>query len=376
MAKLIYGNGSNSFYATKIDVSDPYLWVQEDDGKTHVLLNDLELGAAKRSAQVDHIHPLRKYVDRLLAMGETYSASKVIALFCEELDLKEVIVPSEFPSALLCQLEEEGLGVYPEEGLFFPERLIKTAEEIAYIEEAQNINAQAIMRGFEVLRDSMVNGDKTLDYNYEPLTSERLQGLINARAAELGATHFNAGPIVAGGVLGADPHERGVGVLRAEELIIIDSFPKHRNGYNGDLTRTVVKGDAAETHHALFDAVLKAQEAALEKISPKVTGAEVHAEVVKTFESSGFETGVNENGEAYGFFHSTGHDLGVDVHDVGLGLTPRNTEKLDVGRVLTVEPGLYYPGQGGVRIEDIVTVTEDGYKNLTDLPKFLEVDQL
>ena len=376
MAKLIYGCGPNSFYATKIEVSDPYVWLQDESGESHVLLNELEIGHAKRDSVVKHVHPLRTFIAAAQEQGNAPTMPHIIQAFLAHLNIKAVDVPSDFPAGLMVNLQALGITVTPVTGSFFPERAVKTADEIEKVRLSQAVNEQAFLRAFDVFKQAKIEADNTLSYNGKPLTSEIVQGLMNARAAELGAKDFNGGPIVAGGALSADPHERGKGVLKAGELIIIDSFPRSDNGYNGDLTRTIVKGEANAWQAAVYASVKKAQQLALDMVSPHVTGAEVHAAVAKSMADDGFETGVDENGNAYGFFHGTGHALGVEVHDDGPGVSPRNPNNFEVGMVVTIEPGLYYPGKGGVRIEDIVTVTKDGCKNLTTLPKTLEVDKM
>lgn len=376
MAKLIYGNGPNSFYAMGINISDPYLWAQDDNGETHTVLNDLEIGHAKRDAKVQHVHPLRKYMEIVKASGAQPSEASFIHAFLEEQNIKAVNVPNDFPAGLMVSLQKLGVEVTPVQGSFFTERAIKTAEEIEKIRFAQSINEQAFMRAFEIFQAAKINGDLTLDYKGEKLTSEFIQGQMNARVAELGASSFNDGPIVAGGALSADPHERGKGLLKANEFIIIDSFPCAANGYNGDLTRTIIKGEISEFQQSLYDSVKKSQQLALDMISPNVSGADVHNAVALSMKNDGFETGVDEGGNAYGFFHGTGHALGVEVHDDGPGVSPRNSNKLQENMVVTVEPGLYYPKKGGARIEDIVAVTKDGINNLTTLAKELNVDKL
>jgi Xaa-Pro aminopeptidase len=177
--------------------------------------------------------------------------------------------------------------------------------------------------------------------------------------------------IVAGGPQSADPHERGHGPLRAGQPIVIDIFPQHmETGYWGDITRTVVRGRAPAALRAMYRAVREAQEDALRAVRPGVSGATVHRGVVATFARRGFATGVVD-GKQVGFFHGTGHGVGLQVHEApSLALAHR---RLPRGAVVTVEPGLYYPEIGGVRIEDTVVVTADGCEVLAACSKRLEV---
>jgi Xaa-Pro aminopeptidase len=176
---------------------------------------------------------------------------------------------------------------------------------------------------------------------------------------------------VACGEEGCDPHNQGSGPLAPDQPIIIDVFPRDtRSRYFADITRTVVKGRASAQVRRMYEAVAAGQAAALADIRDGVAADMVHRKVQATLEGFGFRTG-EENGRMQGFFHGTGHGLGLEIHEL-----PR-VSKLPValrsGHVVTVEPGLYYPGHGGVRIEDVVVVTGTGCRNLTTYPKTLEV---
>jgi Xaa-Pro aminopeptidase len=203
----------------------------------------------------------------------------------------------------------------------------------------------------------------------EILTSERVKRMI---AGYLLERDYVAGrTIVAGGEQACDPHEEGHGPLKAGEAIIIDIFPRSvATRYHGDLTRTVLKGQASDALRKQFAAVRAAQEEALGCIRAGVEGPTVHARVCSLFEAQGFRT-EEVGGRMQGFFHGTGHGLGLEIHE-----PPRVSKvpaSLQAGNVVTVEPGLYYPRAGGVRIEDVVLVTEDGCSNLVKYPKFFEV---
>ena len=152
--------------------------------------------------------------------------------------------------------------------------------------------------------------------------------------------------------------------MRAHELIIVDIFPRvTQSGYYGDMTRTFLRGRASEAQRSLVTAVRAAQKAALAKIRAGVNGRHVHEQCMEVFRKRGFETKTTEQGSV-GFFHGTGHGLGLAVHE-----PPRMSRvvdyKLKKNSVVTVEPGLYYPGLGGCRIEDVVQVTSAAPKLLS-----------
>ena len=157
---------------------------------------------------------------------------------------------------------------------------------------------------------------------------------------------------MAGGKQGCDPHEPGYGLLRAHEPIILDIFPRsQKTGYFGDITRTVVRGRASEAVRKLYATVHQGQQIAFKKVRAGVSTAEVHRAVQDYFQQEGYRTG-RHRGRMQGFFHGTGHGLGLEIHESPrLGTT--STGVLRAGQVVTVEPGLYYPEIGGVRLEDV-----------------------
>jgi Xaa-Pro aminopeptidase len=177
--------------------------------------------------------------------------------------------------------------------------------------------------------------------------------------------------IVAGGEQGADPHEQGHGPLLARRPIVIDIFPQHtRSGYWGDLTRTVVRGAAGHELRRMYAAVRAAQAAALAKIRAGARCSAVHKAAAEELAGRGFETGAR-NGRPAGFIHSTGHGVGLAIHEAPS--VSRFGGRLEAGNVITVEPGLYYPGLGGIRIEDTVEVTKTGWRYVVPCEKRFEI---
>jgi len=168
------------------------------------------------------------------------------------------------------------------------------------------------------------------------------------------------------------PHERGHGVLRAHEPIIIDVFPRsQKTGYFGDITRTVVKGRSSEAVRKLYHTVARGQDLGFARMESGVAGAEVHQAVKESFDREGYKTG-KRNGRMQGFFHGTGHGLGLEIHEAPR-VSAASNDTLRPGHVVTVEPGLYYSELGGVRLEDVACITNNGARNLTKFEKVLEV---
>jgi len=220
-----------------------------------------------------------------------------------------------------------------------------------------------------LLRKTTIKGDKLI-YEGSVLTSERLKLAIETACLEAGSISFNT--IAAGGDQGCDPHHRGSGPLRANELIVVDVFPRvNATGFHGDMTRTFLRGEASDAQRRLVEAVRDAQKAALKAIKAGVTGQTVHLAAAQLFVDRGFETKHTAQGSV-GFFHGTGHGLGLAVHEPPR-MNASAATPLKEGTVVTVEPGLYYPGVGGCRIEDVVQVTATGHKLLSKAPYDWEI---
>ena len=218
-----------------------------------------------------------------------------------------------------------------------------------------------------MLRAAKIDRKKFIIWNGKKLTSEILRGEIDAAVIRHGGLPANT--IVAGGIQGCDPHEKGHGPLMEHQSIILDIFPRdQRSGYFGDLTRSIVKGRANDQLKRLYATVLAAQKMVLRELKPGIDGNALHEKVKNYFTISGYPT-EQRNGRWTGFFHGTGHSLGLEIHEA-----PRfSAGKFKQNQIMTVEPGLYIPEIGGVRIEDLVVLTANGNRNLTKAAKFLEL---
>ncbi|HEX2858601.1 MAG TPA: Xaa-Pro peptidase family protein [Alphaproteobacteria bacterium] len=373
-AKLIFENGANWRYATGTAIADPALWYMAPGGQTHILVSDLELALMRQNAKADHVHSFAEAREKF--PGQPLDMVTMVRFLVTQGSAPERIeVPASFPTGLFIQLQNAGLPLGgADSNPFFPTRGIKTAEEIAKLKAAQKLNEKCFKRAIAILKQSTIEADSTLAWRNKPLTSEILQTEMRIVALKGGATEFSGGPIVTCGLQATMPHEHGHGVLRAHELIIIDNYPRHPNGYWGDLTRTYIKGQPSAVQRQVYQTVLAAQQLALSMLKAKAEGMAVHTAVANHFAQAGFATG-NKGGTPFGYFHGTGHSVGLELHDAGPRMLSTAPCELQAGYVTSVEPGLYYPPNthpqfmGGCRIEDVVVITKSGHKNLTSLSK-------
>ena len=365
MTKLIYAASPDSadmFYGTGFAAPDPFVFLQHR-GKKTIVLNDLEIDRGRREAEVDEILSASD-------LGRDFgnmSPAVIAAGLLLRRKIRRVEVPADFPLAFARGLEKAGVTVLPVDGHFWPGREFKTKRELEDVRKAVRIAAAGILRAVEVLRAATIGRGGKLLWDGKTLTSETVRAECDS--AVLRAGGVPGGTIVSGGRQACDPHERGHGPLRAHELIILDVFPRDaRTGFFGDLTRTVVRGRAGDAQRKLWDTVCAAQKLAMRSIKPDVKGAAVHKAVQQFFAARGYPT-EKKRGRWTGFFHGTGHGLGLDLHE-----EPRIAATVfRPGQVFTVEPGLYYPGVGGARHEDVVAVTRSGCRLLSRLAVPLEI---
>ena len=355
---LLYADSERNadpLYFGRVSVPDPFI-AFGCRGKKYAVVSALEFGRVKRTSAFDVVLPLEEYLRRATSVWPKTKpgAAEVITLITRELKQKQFTVPNDFPAGLYAALTKLGVKLTIASGALFPQREIKSPQEAANVRQGNRASAAGIAAVEQILRRSKIRG-RSLVYRGRPVTSESLKVAAETACLEAGAVSLNT--IVAGGDQGCDPHERGSGPVRPNELIVVDIFPRViATGYFGDMTRTFLRGRATEAQRALVDAVRTAQSAALKTIRTGVNGRAVHAQCVEVFTERGFETKHTAKGSV-GFFHGTGHGVGLDIHE-----PPRVNATYDYnlkkGSVVTVEPGLYYPGIGGCRIEDVVQVTD------------------
>lgn len=371
-ARLIWAASATCadlWQVAKLPTSDSFLWLEIG---THrwVVVSPLEVGRAVRLAPAGTkvltreqaavefgVEPPERPTTTALVLG----VARKFRRTCWE-------VPADFPLGLAQQLEAEGLrlrSVQP----FLPERRCKTPAELAFLRAGVKLAEIGLARARAVLRSAQLVRGRCLSWNGTPLTAERLRAEIEIAILRRGGRCERT--IVAPGRQGADPHEAGHGPIHADEPIVLDIFPRdERSGYFGDLTRTVVKGRAPEVVRRAHAAVRAAQLAAIAQARPGVKLATVHAAASAVLEQHGFVTDLTTV-PPRGFIHGTGHGLGLEIHEAPrLG---RIAGQLQAGDVVTIEPGLYYPEWGGVRLEDDLAITATGAELLSHASHALEI---
>jgi Xaa-Pro aminopeptidase len=361
---------ANMLYAAGWFAPDPFIFFRID-GKSHAVVNDLELDRVKKKAPHCRIISQSQCVEKLRRNRvKRPGLAAIISLLLREHRLRKIFVPASFPLGLAKDLRNYKIKVRVKKDGIFPEREFKCAEEVKKISAALIMAEVGLAEGIQALRSSKIARDGKLMYHGVPLTSEKLRSIINVAIIQAGGLPSHT--IVAGGSQACDPHEQGHGLLRAHQPIILDVFPRsQKTGYFGDITRTIVRGRASEAVRRLFETVWKGQEIALSKTRAATPASKIHGAVQEYFEKQGYKT-CRKNGHMHGFFHGTGHGLGLEIHEAPR-IAQTSTDVLKPGHVVTIEPGLYYPELGGVRLEDVACVTGNAPRNLTKFEKVFEI---
>ncbi|TAN34142.1 aminopeptidase P family protein [bacterium] len=364
------GEGDSDFiYASGFSV-ETGLYIRFADGDDVLVTSPLEIDRARAQGKA------RTTLDLEAAgfedSGPYVSWARLAAKLLRERGLETARVSPRLHAAYLEELRAAGLEVEVDRELFRAERRQKSAQEARSIESAQRAAEAAVTEVVSQLAQADIK-DGVLWLEDRPLTSERLYARAQLLLGEKGFTCPDM--IVAGSPECAMPHFRGEGPIRAGGPVIIDIFPSSRaSHYHGDLTRTVVVGDIPDEIRRMHAAVLQALDAGIESIREGAAGRDVHHRVCRVLVDRGYGTTTKGYEGADGgarMNHSTGHGVGLDVHEDPALRGPAENP-LQEGDVVTVEPGLYLLGLGGVRIEDTGMVTRDGFKNFTALTRSLD----
>jgi Xaa-Pro aminopeptidase len=358
------GEDADFIYATGLSVEQA-VYIRYGDGDDVLVVSPLESDRARLEAKASKI-----IEDRDTYVRQSWAS--LAAQLLRERGVGDARVSPRMPAVHLEDLRASAIDAQVDRKLFLAERRRKTEHEAAAIQAAQAAAELAVVEVVRGLAEAEIR-DGTLWSNGDPVTSEKLYARAQLLLGELGFTCPDM--IIAGSPDSALPHYRGTGPIRANAPVIIDIFPTGRaSHYHGDITRTVVVGEISEDVRRMHAAVLQALDAGIESITAGVPGQEPHHTVCQVLVDRGYATttpGYEGKEGAARLNHSTGHGVGLEVHEEP-SLRHGVSEPLEEGDVVTVEPALYLLGLGGVRIEDAGMVTAHGFRNFTSLTRSLD----
>jgi Xaa-Pro aminopeptidase len=348
-------------------VPDPFLYV-ERNGSRHTVSTSFELGRINAVPGGPEAHAYEEFgFDELIASGLEREEVDlgVVVNACKALGVEKAVAPPDFPIAVGERLWQSGIQVTSDRDTFASRRRVKSEAELAGMRRAQRAAEAGMDAARDLLRRAEPNG-AGLVVDGEPLTCERVKLAISGAFVAHGVVAEDF--IVAHGAQGAVGHDLGSGPIAAGESLVIDVWPKDpETACYADMTRTYVVGEPPEEIVEYHRLVKEALDRSLAATRAGIPAAEPFRVVCDLFQEAGYPTQLSKApGEVLtnGFFHGLGHGVGLEVHEPPwLGRAPGD---LVAGDVVTLEPGLYRQGFGGVRLEDLVLVTEDGAENLTE----------
>ena len=356
-----------------IGIPDPFLYV-ETDGVRHIAIGAMEIPRL-RELGLFELHPNEEYgLDDLIAEGLSYDVVRreIPVRAVEALGITSAVVPENFPLWLADRLRENGVELTPNGEFFGDRRRVKTESQLAGIRRAQRAAEAGMDAARDLLRRAGQNGD-ALELDGETLTVERIKAAMGEAFVRHGTATDDF--IVAPGAQGAVGHDMGSGPVRAGVPIVIDVWPRDNESFcYSDMTRTYVVGEIPDDIREWHRLCKQALDRAISEIKDGAEGRAIFDGSCEIFEAAGERTQrTKEPGTPLdeGFFHGLGHGVGLEVHEPP-GMGRASEKELRAGDVVTVEPGCYRQGYGGVRLEDLVLVTADGAENLTQYPYDLE----
>lgn len=373
---LIHADTSRSpamRHEVPLSIPDPFLYV-EHDGRRSVVITAFERErVAAVAPDIELLPPEQFGIDELLHGGTppVEAMLEVYTRAIQELGVTDAAVPARFPLELADHLRANGITVRVEREMFEDRRRRKNATEIAGLRRAQRACEAALDVARKMLREADHDGG-VLQLDGEPLTCERVK--VEMERVFISHSAIADEFIVAHGAQGAVGHDMGSGPISAGEAVVFDLWPRDREtaAYT-DMTRTYVVGDVPDEIREYHRLCKEALDRTTEAAKPGVNGRELMQIACDLFAEHGYPTQLTKKpGEVLdsGFFHGLGHGVGLEVHErprlsvVGDDLVP--------GDVITLEPGLYRAGYGGVRLEDILLVTEEGAEVVTQYQYDLE----
>jgi Xaa-Pro aminopeptidase len=356
-------------------VPDPFLYA-EVGGKRSVVVSSLEASRVEELGMGLEVLAYEEVgVDELLKRGlDSYAFERELHLIAvRHLGLEQAVTPTGFPLGHADYLRSQGIVLTADQPFFDERRRVKTEHELAGIRRACRAVEAGVAVGLDMLKTAeRSNGVLTL--GGEPLTCERVKLEVERAFGEHGSAAEEF--IVSHGVQTAVGHDGGSGAIAADDVVLFDLFPRDReSACYSDFTRTFSVGPASDEVAEYHRLAKEALDLAIAAVKPGVKGSDIHRMVCDFFHEHGYKTQLHkEEGEVLvdGYFHATGHGVGLEVHErPGVGRI--ESEPLVAGDVIALEPGLYRHGYAGVRLEDLVLVTEDGAEVLTSFPYDFEL---
>jgi Xaa-Pro aminopeptidase len=381
-ALLLYSESfknSNMYYLTKFLAPDPFIFLKKVDVDPVIVVNQMEYPRAQKQSIVEDVRSYfdYKYLEVVKTAKEPHlGTTKFIAKVAKkEIGIgTKICVPHDFPAMAADVLREENLIIKPMFNVVKKARETKDINEIDDIKAVQEVAEEVTAETIDLISNADVDANGTLMVEKRPLTVGRVKSFFGHKFLDHGCV-MEEDIIVACGPKGSDPHYFGdpQDVLKANQPIILDIVPRSvQKRYWTDMTRTIVKGKASDKVRKMFNAVLEAKNASMDAIQAGVLGSDVHDVCCDVLEKAGYETTRGGKQITRGLTHSLGHGVGLDIHE-GPRMSELYNFPLKEHNIVTVEPGLYDPDVGGLRIEDIVEVTKAGCSNLTKMEIQLEV---
>jgi Xaa-Pro aminopeptidase len=352
-----------------LGVTDPFVYA-EKDGKRFVMVSVLEASRIAAVGDYEIVPPEEFGLDELFAQGMSREqiSLELAVRACRRFGIADATVPRAFPVGVADHLRANGIRLTPDNAFFDRRRRVKNEAELAGIRRAQAAAEAGMGAARDLLRRASANGGG-LEVDGEALTSERIKLAIGETFVSHGCSADEF--IVSHGSQSAVGHDTGSGQIQPDEPIVIDLWPRDgESACFADMTRTFVVGEPSDEVKEWQRLCKQALDEAIAAVRPGVTGNEIFRGTCELFQQHGYPTLLTkEPGTvlAEGFFHGLGHGVGLEVHEEpNLGRT--DGDELLAGDVITIEPGLYRPGYGGCRLEDLIVVTDGGAENLTDFP--------
>jgi Xaa-Pro aminopeptidase len=347
-------------YMTRFTTSDPFVFFKKPGERGVIIVSQMETGRASREATAAVITRTQAGLPEILKTEK--DPYRAIAKMIAGQVGKKILVPPDFPVALANSLNEY-CSVSVDKGTVRSMRAKKSKNEILLMKNVQKVTENAMGVAVSLIKKASVKKG-ILYLNNKPLTAEFVKFSMHSLLLQYGCTAVDT--IVSCGEETSIPHITGTGPLKSDKPIVIDLFPvEERSGYYADMTRTVVKGEPCPEIREMYTALKEAKKLGIARVKAGVSGADIHQAVVDFFKDTGYES------DSRGFIHNLGHGVGLQIHELPTVGPAGGT--LVSGNVITIEPGLYYPGVGGVRLEDIGVVKKSGFENFTEFPEELIV---